>query len=135
MAAVGGDITEVKFNHPTVGTGQFFAIANQGNTIDTGGIRTADDAASIDSSGEPVWMMNRVRAHFEILISNDMNNREDILKLVQLASSPVEADWTVSHINGSVWTGKGKPVGDIAPDLNAATVTLKVAAGSFKKIL
>jgi len=135
MAASGGDVLEVKFSHPTIGQGSFFAVANQGNTFDPGGIRTADDAAMIDSSGEPVWQMNRVRGHFEILISNDMDVREDVQKVVQLASSGDQADWTVSLINGTVWSGKGKPVGDIAPDINASTLTLKVASGGFKKIL
>lgn len=135
MAATGGDVVEVKFSHPTIGQGSFFAMANQGNTFDPGGFRTSDDAAMIDGSGEPVWQMNRTRAGFEILISNDMSIREDLQKVVALASSVDQADWTVSLINGTVWAGKGKPVGDISAELNASTITLKVAAGTFKKIL
>ena len=45
-----GDITEVTFNHPTIGQGVFFPKANEGNTFDQGGIRTSDDASIISGS-------------------------------------------------------------------------------------
>lgn len=131
--ATGGDIIEIRYSHPTLGQGVFFPIANQGNTFDIGGIRTADDANMISGSGEPVWQLNRVRGHFECLVENDMNVRNDAKIASDLAASPVVADWTVSVINGTVWSGSGKPVGDIAPDVNASTFTLKIAAGTWKK--
>lgn len=133
--ATGGDITEVTYNHPTIGQGSFFPKANEGNTFDPGGIRTADDANMISGSGALIAQKNRVRAHFEILIENDMNIRNDASVVAQLAADPVAADWTVSIINGTVWGGTGFPVGDIAPDVNASTFTLKVACGTFKKII
>lgn len=133
--AVGGDINEVTFNHPTLGTGTFFPKASEDSTFDKGGFRSADDAAMIDGGGNMIDQINRVRWSFEVTCSWDMNTREDVDKIAALAASPVQADWTISHINGSVHTGTGKPVGDIQGNGNAATFTLKVSGGgTMKKI-
>lgn len=133
--AVHGDITEITYNHPTIGSGVFYPKAAEGNTFDPGGIRTSDDANGIAGNGGLIYVKNRVRGFFEVMIENDMNTRNDAEVVKALSASPVEADWTVSVINGTVWSGTGKPVGDINPDVNAGTMTLKVAAPSFKKIV
>lgn len=134
MAATGGDISEVTWNHPTLGSGTLFPKSNEGNTYDVGGIRTGDDANMISGAGTPIYQMNRQRGFFEIVVENDQNVRGDAELMAELAADPVEADWTFSVLNGTTWGGKGKPVGDIAPDINASTFTLKVAGGGFKKI-
>jgi hypothetical protein len=132
--AVGGDIEEVTFNHPTIGSGTLFAKSGEDNTYDPGGIRTADDANSIDGGGNPIWQKNRVMGFFEITCSNDQNVRGDVEKIALLAADPVPADWTFSIINGTVYGGKGKPVGDVNGNINKATFKLKVAGAQFKKI-
>lgn len=133
--AVGGDITEVTYNHPTLGSGILFPKAAEDNTYDVGGIRTADDANMVDGAGNAIWQKNRVMGFFEVVVANDQNTRQDAETMALLAADPVEADWTFTHINGTVYGGKGKPVGDIQPNTNAATFTLKVAGPSFKKIV
>ena len=134
--SVAGDITEITYNHPTLGTGTFFPKAGEGNTYDPGGIRTADDAAMVAGDGSAIWQKNRVRGSFEAVIQNDQNERNDAQIIADLQADPEEADWTFSVINGTVFSGKGIPVGDIAPDINAGTVTLKVASGlGFVKII
>jgi len=50
-----------------------------------------------------------------------------------LASSPILATWTFSHINGTVYTGTGKPVGDLPVNVNQSTFTLKVSGGGKLK--
>lgn len=135
MAAIGGDIIEIKYNHPTLGSGTFFPKAAEGNTFDPGGIRNNDDANMISGDGNPIYTKNRVRAFFDVLCANDMNVRNDAQVAADLAASPVEADWTISIINGTEWSGKGAIVGDINPDVNAATFQLKVSGGRFKKVL
>jgi hypothetical protein len=52
-----------------------------------------------------------------------------------LAADAESAEYTVSMLNGTVWSGFGIPVGDLAPDTNAATVSLKIASSGFKKIV
>lgn len=132
--AVHGDIIEVTYNHPTLGNGVFFPKANEGNTYDPGGIRNADDANMIAGNSDLILQKNRVRGFFEVLIENDQNVRNDATKVAALAADPVPANWTFTLINGTVYAGTGVPVGDINPDINAGTFTLKVAAPVFNKI-
>lgn len=130
-----GDITEINFNHDLIGSGTFFAVANQGNTYDEGGFRSSDDANMIASDGQMIDQINRQRGMFEVVIENDQNIRNDAAVLKQLAASPVLATWTFSIVNGAVYKGTGKPVGDIQPDINNGQLTLKVAGGEFVKII
>jgi hypothetical protein len=135
MGAIGGDITELTYNHPTIGQGSFFPKANEGNTIDPGGFRANDDASMISGDGQIIDQINRVRGSLEVLVVNDQNVRNDLEVARLLAASPVLADWTASHINGTVWGFKGKPVGDLSADTNAATFNMKIATANIKKII
>ena len=136
MSAIGGDILEVTFNHPTEGTGTFFPKSAEDSTYDFGGFRSSDDANMIDGSGGMIDQMNRVRPFFELTLSSDLNTKEELDKITNLAASPVLADWTVTHINGTVHAMKGKPVGDINANGNTATMKLKVAGeNKMKKIV
>lgn len=136
MSVVSGDIVEVTFNHPTIGSGTFFPKAGEDSTFDLGGFRSADEGNMIDGGGNMIDQMTRARWSLECILANDMNTREDLEKLTSLASSPVLADWTVTHINGTVYGAKGKPVGDIQANGNTSNLTLKISGGgSMKKIV
>ena len=96
--AVGGDILEISFNHPTIGSGLLRPKAGEDNTYDVGGIRTGDDANMIDGGGTPILQKNRVRGFFEVVVSNDMNEQEDLDKMALIAADSVEAEWTFTII-------------------------------------
>ena len=135
MATVGGDIVEITYNHPVLGTGTFFPKAGEDNTYDIGGLRSGDDTNMITGAGEMIDTMSRVRPFFEAVVANDMNTRADLDKVRQLAESPIPSQWTISVVNGTVWGLSGKPVGDIQGNINQATFTLKVAGSDrMKKI-
>lgn len=135
MAAVGGDIIEITYNHPTLGTGTFFPKAGEDNSYFPGGVLTesADDA--IDGGGNPIWRKTRKRAFFEIVVSNDNNTNMDLEKALVLSAHPVAADWTFSIINGVVYGGRGVPVPDFEGNVGQATFTLRIEGGVFKKIV
>jgi len=135
MASTGGDILEMRYNHPTLGQGVFYPKSNEGNTFDLGGFRNADDQNMISGDAEPIYQMNRVRSTVEIVVANDMNERNDLQLAIDLASSPIAAEWAISHVNGTVWGMTGKPVGDLQSDVNAATFTLKIGGGIMRKIV
>lgn len=135
MASIGGDFKEIKVSHPTLGDHIFLPKSNEGNTFDPGGVRTGDDANMITGSGEPIWSLNTVRAFFEVVVANDMNTRADAIFAAKLAGDNVDANWTLSHRNGTVWGLSGRPVGDINPDTNVATFTLKIAGSITTKIV
>lgn len=129
----GGDIVEITYNHATVGSGVIFPKAAEDNTFDLGGFRSGDDMNMVDGGGNMLDQMNRARWAVEVVVSNDMNSREEIEKMNELAASPLPATWTFSHINGTVYTGNGKPVGDLSNNVNQSTFTLKVSGGGKLK--
>lgn len=133
--ATGGDLIEFTYNHPTVGTGVFYAKAGEDSTFDLGGLRAGDDSASVDGGGNNIKVLNRTRWSVEGTISWDMNNKTELEKLVSLAADPVDADWTIQHVNGTVYGGTGSPVGDLQGEGNKATTKIKISGGgSLKKI-
>lgn len=129
MAAVGGDIIEVTYDHPTLGSSRFYAKSEEDGTIDRGGFRTSDDANGITGSGETIRKITRVRWSLEVMIRWDMSLGLDVQKLSDLAADPVEANWTFSHVSGVTWGGRGAPVGDIQGSTGEATTTMKISGG------
>lgn len=127
--ATGGDITEITYNHPTLGNGVLYPKSNEDSNFDPGGFRTEDDANMIDGSGKPINKINRVRWSFEGTISNDMNVNQEAEKIKAMAGDPADAAWTFQHINGTVYAGQGRPVGDISFNGNAATLKIKISGG------
>jgi hypothetical protein len=133
--AVGGDILEVTYNHPTIGNGSLYPKAGEDSTYDLGGFRSADEDQGVDGGGNMIDTLTRRRWSFEVTVSNDMNDRKELEKIAAMAASPVAADWTFSHINGTVYGGKGKPVGDMQLAGQGSTFTLKVAGGGQLKAI
>jgi len=129
MAATGGDILEVTWAHETLGSGTFFPKSGEDSTFDLGGLRGTDDANMIDGGGRNIKQLNRVRWSFEVMCAWDSVTDEDLESLTALAGDPIDADWTITLINGTVYAGKGSPVGDIQGSGNSPSFTLKVAGG------
>lgn len=136
MGAIGGDILEITFNHPTIGSGTIYPKSAEDSTIDLGGFRSEDDENMIDGSGAMIDKMTRARWGVETKVAWDNNVAQELEKLNDLAASPVQADWTITHISGTVWGGTGKPVGDLKGSGNDGTFSLKIAGGGkLKKIV
>lgn len=129
----GGDIIEITYNHPTVGGGVIYPKAAEDNTFDLGGFNSSDDAAMIDGGGNMIDQMNRKRWKVGVVIANDMNTRLELEKIEAIAASPLQADWTFTHVNGTVYVGTGKPVGDKELNVNASTFSLTISGGGKLK--
>jgi len=134
MAAIGGDILEITYNHPTLGQGVLLPKSNESFTLDLGGFRSNDDANMIDGGGQMIDQINRVRWSGEGTIAVD-ELQETQENMTALAGSPQLADWTFTHVNGTVYGGKGKPVGDIQVDKNVNTMTLKISGGGLAELI
>lgn len=128
---VSGDIVEVTCNHPNLGTFVFSPKSGESSKYDLGGFVSNDDEKMIDGSGQMIDQMNRRRWAFEVPCAWDMNNRVDLENAQSLQSDPNLGDWTFTHINGTVYSGKGKPVGNLQGDANGGTFTLKVSGGGI----
>jgi hypothetical protein len=133
MSVIAGDIIEITYNHPTIGSGVFFPKAAEDSTFDPGGFRGNDDANQIDGGGNMITQLNQVRWSFEGPISWDMNVSNELETLNKLSASPLNAEWTITHVNGTVWAGTGRPVGDIQGNGNTGMITLKLAGGKGMK--
>lgn len=123
-----GDVDEIVCQH-TLGEFRFNPKSNESATIDKGGIRANDDANQLTSNGQMMSQMNRVRWGVECPVAVDMINDVELENVSKLAAHPDLGTWTFSMINGAVYKGKGRPVGDIQTDSNAGTMTLKIAGG------
>ena len=131
----GGDILEITYNHEVEGSGTLFCKSGEDGTLDMGGFRTDDDAASLASNGKMINKINRVLGSFEATIAWDMTDQDELDKLRKMAASSFLADWTISSISGAIWGGKGKPVGDLKGNTNTAVISLKLAfEGEVKRI-
>lgn len=124
-----GDILEISYKHPTLGTGTWFPKSAEDSTVDPGGLRSNDDANMITANGQFIDQINRVRWSFEGAVAWDMVINDELNQARALASNPILADWTFTHINGTVWGGKGKPVGDINGNTNTAQISIKISGG------
>lgn len=132
---VGGDIIELVCSHSTLGDFRFSPKANESFNLDPGGIRNDDDSSNITGAGSQIVKKNRVLWSLEGPIAVDFQEDYEIDSLNKLMESSEPGVWTISHITGVIWKGKGVPVGDLVPDTNSAQVTLKVAgSGKLEKI-
>lgn len=129
MGYVGGDITEITWNHPTLSSGVIRIKASEDNTYDLGGVRGNDDDSQVTGVGDKIRQLNTKGWSVNVTVAWDMNVGLDLEKLNTLAGDPVEANWTVTHINGSIYSGLGSPVGDLVGNVNNATFPLKLAGG------
>lgn len=133
MPVTSGDIIEITFNHPVIGAGVFYPKSAEDSTFDPGGFRGNDDANQIDGGGNMITQLNQVRWSFEGPISWDANVSNELETLKQLSGSPVNAEWTITSINGTVWAGTGRPVGDVQGNGNTGMINLKLAGGGGMK--
>ena len=133
---VAGDILEITYNHPVIGSGTLYCKANEDSQVDPGGYRSEDDNSMTTGAGDMIDKINAVRWSYEAPpIAWDMTEADELTKLAQLSASPILADWTISSISGAIWGGKGKPVGDIKGSTNTGQIPLKLAgSGVLKQI-
>jgi hypothetical protein len=129
MSYIGGDVLEVSYKHPTLGSGSFFVKAGEDTTIDLGGFRSDDDANGIAGDGQMMTKINAVRWSYEAPVAWSKTTTNELAVLSDLAKDPVDADWTISAIDLSVFVGKGRPVGDLAGATQDSTIPLKIAGG------
>ena len=132
----GGDVLEIGYNHPVIGSGKLFVKADEDATIHRGGYMSEEDRSAITGDGQFIDSMKRQRPRYESgPVAWDMTDVDEQDKLIKLQESPVLADWTIQHISGAIFAGKGKPVGELPGNLKAATLGLNLEfEGRLEKI-
>lgn len=132
--ASGGVITEITWNHPTLGTGVIYPKGSEDSTYDLGGIRSNDDANMIDGGGNAIYSMNPVRPSFEVKVAWDWD-ADTLGSITSQGGSAAEGTWTFTNINGVIYKIVGKPVGDIQGNGNESTIQLKIQGSGVMQIL
>lgn len=131
----GGDITEITFNHPDLGTGVFYPKSSEDSTYDTGGFRSNDDVNMIQANGDMIDQVNRTRWSFAVKCGWDMLTNNELETLSALSASINQGTYTFTNINGVIYKGKGKIVGDVQGNGNSSTVDFKASGGGVLQIL
>lgn len=131
MAAqnTGGDIIEITYNNPNVGSGVFFAVAGKDCELDLGGFRNNDSKEGITGSGQAIYTMTNTRWKINPDIVWDMNTRDDMENIVALAEDLDETNFTITWINGITYGGTGKPVGDYSGNTKESTFKIILSGG------
>lgn len=130
----GGSIIEITYNNPEVGSGTFYPKESEDSTYDLGGIRTQDDANMIDGAGRAIYQMNKVRWSFAVKTAWDMDAL-DLEAMSALSASLRETTMTFTNINGTIYKGTGKLVGDIQGNGNTATVDFKASGSGVMEVI
>lgn len=126
---IGGDIIEIVCNHPTLGDFRFSPKANESFTFNPGGVVNNDDESGVTGGGQMILQKNRTLWSLEGPIAVDMLSDYERTNVRKLAESSELGTWTITHISGAIYRGKGIPVGPYSWDSNTVQATLKVAGG------
>lgn len=130
--AIGGDISEISFSNPEVGTGFFYPMSGEEHSLDKGGFRSEDNKA-IDGSGRLIQSMKRAVGTLEVVASNSTETG-DYDNACAIAASTAETTWTIAMLNGDVWKGTGVIQGDIKLNTYKTNFTLTVVSGAGFKL-
>lgn len=127
MSYIAGQLTQITFNHPTLGTGTFAPKSSDDSTINLGGIRSDSGVTDIAGDGQAIRKMNLHRWMVDTTIAFDSTakSKSGLALLSALAADPAEANWKFTHVSGSVYSGSGFPVDVVDGNLGAATIKIK----------
>lgn len=131
MGFLAGDLKEITINHPALGGGSLIlqCKSSEDNTYDLGGPRTTEVMTT--GSGTSMRKVNQVPWKVTAVIAWDMLNGQELQKVNLISGSIDEGDYTFSSINGSVYGGKGSPVGDLAGNANDSTFPATFSGGGL----
>ncbi len=121
MATTGGDIIEISYSNPNVGSGTLYIKSGETSKFDLGGLR---NEVAVDGAGQTINKKTRAPWTVEVSVAWDMNTRQDMEKLVSVAADLEESTWDITHINGSVYSGSGMIEGDLSGDGMEASIPL-----------
>jgi len=130
--ATGGDLIEITYNNPTLGSGRLDPKGSEDTEVDFGGYMTQDSDDSVSGSGVNIIIKNRKRWS---ITSPPLlwNSNPDTLEVLQnLQDDNNQTTFTFTFIDGSVYKGLGTIVGDLKGNKNAATINSVKFAGGGK---
>ncbi|MBX2906181.1 MAG: hypothetical protein KF744_09095 [Taibaiella sp.] len=128
----GGDVREITWNNPVLGSGRLLFKSGCSSQYNLGGYRSEDADDGVDSGGNMIDTMTNTRWSFEtdnVAWSMLESNRMELEAMVACAGVVETTDFTITSINGVVYAGNGKPVGNPIGDGKSSTFSIKLAGG------
>ncbi len=132
MAIYAGAFTEVTYNNPTAGSGTLNVMVDEDANVDYGGLRT-DEEVKLDSSNQAVYNMTPKPWKVDATFSNDFNGTGTAEQVNALAAALSETDFTFAFPSGSVYSGKGRIVGDISGSVKGTVALVFSGGGKLAK--
>lgn len=127
--AIAGEVTQITFGNDSLGSGGFDAISGEDFTFDIGGKRTQE--VKMTPSGEAVYSVQTMPWKAEGTLRWSALTGQDIEKLTALSGSATETEFTFTLTDGTIYGGKGKPVGDLSGTAKDGTVPFAVQGGGI----
>lgn len=132
MSKGSGDITEIKIIHKTVGSRVFYAKGGEAATFDLGGY-SSERAVTGNGGGHKVLSAKPWEGGNAVLETVPGDGGIEFLQ--DIANDPEDATLELSHINGTVYKGKGSIEGDLKQDVKEGFTTVTfTGSGKLEKI-
>jgi hypothetical protein len=128
MAFVNGDVKEISIEHPTLGNFFYKVKKDDEWTIKVGGRMTTDDDTGITGDGIPIWNIQNNLWSIEGNVVWDKIVRDELTELTDLSGDVADGQITIAFLDGSIWGGKGRPVGETS-GTNKGDIAAKMAGG------
>lgn len=126
MSTIAGYFLEANCVHSIAGNRKFDLKSGEDLEIDRGGLRIVDDDNGRTASGKLIIQYENKQPYVQMTVVVDADTEDYINSLIQNSDTEI-ANWTLTHINGDLYTGNGVIVGDVRPNRNNGTVQIKVA--------
>ena len=85
MSFIGGDILEISYKHPTLGSGTWFPKAGEDLTLDNGGYNSADESDGLTADLQPITKITAKRWMCEGSVAWDMSGNDELDQAGKLA--------------------------------------------------
>jgi len=128
-AIVAGDILEIRWSNPKFGSGIWSPKSNEDSNLNPGGFRTSDDKNMVTANGKMIAQLNNTLWSLECTIAWDQNIANEAEVVSNLTGATDDTTFTITHINGTIWGGSGRPVGDVSGNMNTGLLPIKLAGG------
>jgi len=125
MATIAGIFTGIKVQHSVVGNQNFDMKSGEDTELDRGGLRIVDDENNRTASGKLILQYENKQPYIQPTVVVDADIEQYIQDLIANSFDEL-GTWTLTHISGDVYSGRGTIVGDVRPNRNAGTVQFKI---------
>lgn len=132
--SVAGDLTGFERNHPDLGMYGYDPVAGEDSMYSDGGPVSDDDDSAITANGNMIDKMNAQRPSFTCTLRCVPG--DGVLESLRAEQASTKlGTYTATHINGTIYRIKGKPVGRLEMNGNTGRITVKIGGAGKIEII